>query len=100
MPEIKPDVLIFQVDFNNVDSEGRVKGTFAHAMSDRVPQQGEQVRLEDREGNGCWGVVAQVGSLTLRFRLELETWTSAEGLTAAGLPVASAISWSPAAVAA
>ena len=40
MPEIKPDVLIFQVDFNDVDSEGRVKGTFAHSMSDRVCRSG------------------------------------------------------------
>lgn len=102
MPEITPDVLIFRVDFNNVDAEGHIKGSFAHASSRRVPDVGERVLLSDAEGNACWGIVTHVGSLTLRFAPDPATWTSGEELTASGVPVADQpiLNWSPEPVAA
>jgi len=97
MPQIEPDILIFQVDFNNLDENGCVKGSFAHAVSDRVPDVGERAILRDDEGNACWGAVVRVGNRTLRFEMDLHTWTSGEELSATGVPVADgpALSWSP-----
>lgn len=97
MPEIEPDVMIFQVDFNNMDENRLVKGSFAHALSDRLPVMDERVILRDDEGNACWATVARLGQRTLRFDLALETWTSGEELSATGVPAAEgpALSWSP-----
>jgi hypothetical protein len=102
MPEIEPDVLIFRVDFNNLDANGRVKGSFAHAISDRVPQEGERAILMDAEGNACWSVVTHVGARTLRFEMDLATWTSGEELSTSGVPAANqpVFQWSPEPVAA
>lgn len=96
MPDIQPDLLVFRVDFNNLDDQRRVKGSFAHASSDRVPQVGERVLLQDPEGNACWAVVSEKGTLTLRFELELDTWISSEVLAAAGVPALdpSTVRWS------
>jgi len=97
MPEITQDIMIFRVDFNNMDASGHVKGSFAHALSDRVPHLGERVLLCDAEGNACWSTVTHVGTLTLRFELDPVTWTSGDDMSASGVPLADrpVLSWSP-----
>jgi hypothetical protein len=45
--------IVLRVDFNNVDSRGRIKGSLRHASSDRRPEVGEIVYLHDHEGNAC-----------------------------------------------
>lgn len=102
MPEIEQDILIFRVDFNNVDARGHVKGSLAHAISDRVPEVGDRAILTDAEGNACWSTVTHVGTMTLRFEMDLATWTSGEELSTSGVPDADhpVLKWSPEPVAA
>jgi hypothetical protein len=97
MPEIEPDTLIFQVDFNNMDPDGRVRGSFAHASSSRVPGVGERVVLVDEESNACWAVVLHVGQRILRFEMERATWTSGEDISATGIPALAEprLAWNP-----
>lgn len=92
MPEITPDLLIFYVDFNNLDEHRRVKGRLARVTSARKPKMGERVFLQDMEGNACWARVVDVGPVTIRFVLEEETWTSVD-FSPAGTPASSSVSW-------
>jgi hypothetical protein len=39
---------------------------------------GQWVRLEDEDGNSCWGVVQELNPPIVRVRLDWSTWRSAD----------------------
>jgi hypothetical protein len=82
------DVLSFEVDFNDLDRDGRLMASMRFASSVRIPDVGEPVWVADDEGNGCRGTVAAVEGLIIYVELDQLTWTSNIVLTN---PFASAI---------
>ncbi|MGA2471474.1 MAG: hypothetical protein ABSG64_12395 [Solirubrobacteraceae bacterium] len=76
MYELKKDLLVFNVDFNERDrEEGRhVVASLRFVLNPRVPDQGECVWMEDDEGNGCPGFVQAVRQRTVLIEPCWEHW--------------------------
>lgn len=79
------DTLIFEVDFNDRDGNGRLKASRTFASSSRKPDVGETVVAQDDEGNQCEGTVADVNGSLVYIDLDRTTW---KRLTAPDMPVA------------
>lgn len=93
-PEIRDD-LVFRVDFNNYDAEGRyVKGSLYHGLSRRIPRTHERVFLKDGEGNRCWAWVRDKRGVILYFELDPSTWVSGEEASVQVAQAAPASVWS------
>lgn len=71
-------LLHLKVDFNGLDSEGRVKASLRLAATSEVPRRGEWVLLEDAEGNTCLGRVEGVGHAIVAVQPDLATWIPGE----------------------
>lgn len=68
------DGLIFEVDFNDLDKDGRLKASRSFATSGRKPAVGEAVLAHDDEGNECGGTVAEVRGSIVYVELDRTTW--------------------------
>jgi hypothetical protein len=73
MGEFKDD-LIFEVDFNDRDRDGRLKASRTFASSGRKPNVGEFVLAHDDEGNSCKGAVDEVRGSIVYINLDRTTW--------------------------
>lgn len=71
------DKLIFTTDLSATEG-AHVIARRASASSLRVPRVGEEVFMQDFEGNGCSGVVAEVADRTVLITPMLETWEYTE----------------------
>jgi hypothetical protein len=69
------DTTIFEVDFNDLDRDGRLLASmrFAHGAV-RFPQPGEHVSAHDAEQNWCEGTVFSVDGLIVTITLDRDTW--------------------------
>jgi hypothetical protein len=72
--EMLQDTLTIDVDFNDVDLQGRLMATRRFASSLRKPDVGEWAFLVDDEGNRCWGRVERVDGLIVYLALDRSTW--------------------------
>jgi hypothetical protein len=79
------DGLIFEVDFNDRDRDGRLVASRTFASSPRKPDVGETVLAHDDEGNRCEGTVSEVKDSIVYIDLDRSTW---QRLTVAETPVA------------
>lgn len=70
------DEIILRIDFNNVATGGRIKGSLRHASSDRRPNLGEIVYLHDHEGNACYGRVDELRGQIVVVEPDWTSWTS------------------------
>jgi hypothetical protein len=94
-PEFQDD-LVFRVDFNSIDDDGRVKGSLYHGLSRRIPRIRERVFLQDGEGNRSWAWVADIRGVVLYFELDGTTWVSGENTVVQGAQTTPSHSWSAA----
>jgi hypothetical protein len=92
MSRFGEDTLIFEVDFNDRDNEGRLKASRTFASSARTPDVGEVVVTRDDEGHSCEGTVTEVNGSIVYIDLDRSTWRR---LTMVETPVAVATSVSP-----
>jgi len=70
------DEIVLRVDFNNVATGGRIKGSLRHASSARRPAVGETVYLHDGEGNACYARVDELREQIVVLAPDWASWTA------------------------
>ena len=68
-------------DFNAIRQGNMVTTSLRFAVPAYWPEPlsvGQWVRLEDEDGNSCWGVVQELSPPIVRVRLNWDTWRSAD----------------------
>jgi hypothetical protein len=68
-------------DFNAIRQGNMITTSLRFAVPAYGPEPlivGQWVRLEDEDGNSCWGVVQELSSPIVRVRLDWSTWRSAD----------------------
>ena len=76
--------LVFTVDFNAMDEQGRIKASIRFASSPEVPGIGEEVRLVDAELNTCLGRVDELRLPLIAVRPDPATWVPGVDLEVSG----------------
>ena len=76
--------LVFTVDFNAMDEQGRIKASIRFASSPEVPVIGEEVRLLDAELNTCLGRVDELSLPLIAVRADPATWVPGVDLEVGG----------------
>jgi hypothetical protein len=85
------DLLIFTVDLNEMDRDGRyVVASRWRVSSPRVPEVGERVWLHDADGEECEGIVATVGGRTVLIEPIWDSLKASSDLLVTGLPLVGA----------
>lgn len=72
-----------RADFNAVRDGNLITASLRFAVpvhGIELPEVGTPIRVEDFEGNSCWGIVETTEPPLIRVRLDWSTWKSADML--------------------
>jgi hypothetical protein len=75
--------MYLRADFNAVRDENLIVASLRFAVPAFGPmalEPGDWIRVEDGEGNSCWGVIESIEPPLVRVRLDWVTWRSADAV--------------------